>query len=234
MSYQNYDFVGVSTKPLPYVHDSFPAGQKLGTVKYCTMRSMHRGKDANRKNAVQMKSGQGIGGEIRELLDIKLPKLDLKPQKSFASTNCMNPRLHYGNINKQKAYCRLRGIHMGKMYTLNRAKTERRDYDEPESNLDPDSHNRSVSLTFLDMKQPESKTARESSTEEREYSFIETSESPWSRVRLRELDDESPIPGFKSRKIKNGRRLGNVVSSRRLQQLLDNEDTLDPYAFYMY
>lgn len=233
MSYQNYDFVGVSTKPLPYVHDSFPAGQKLGTVKYCTTRSMHRGKDANRKNAVQMKGGLASDGEMRELLDIKLPKLDLKPQRTFVSTNCMNPRLHYGNIYKQKAYCRLRGIPMGKMYALNRAKTERRD-EEDESHFDSDSRNKSLSLTFVDMKESESKTARENSCVEKDYSFLENSESPWSRVRLRELDDESPIPGFKSRKIKNGRRLGNVVSSRRLQQLLDNEDTLDPYSFYMY
>ncbi|CAC5409260.1 unnamed protein product [Mytilus coruscus] len=231
MSIQKYDFVGVSTTQLPYVHGNFPAGQKIGTAKYYTMRSVHRGKDASRKNAAGIKAGIASKNDSRQLVDLKLPTLDIKSQ-SQDTKNSMTPRLHYGNIYKQKAYFRLKGIPIRKMYTLNRAKTEK--FEEDDDSLNAESRNKSVSLTLLDLKEPESKTVNESNEEECEYSGLENCESPWTRVRLRELDDESPIPGFRSRNTKNGRKLGNIVSSRRLQQLLDNEDTLDPYSFYMY
>lgn len=231
MSIQKYDFVGVSTTQLPYVHGNFPAGQKIGTAKYYTMRSMQRSKDVSSKNTKGTKPGIASKGHTRQLLDLKLPALDIKSQ-SQDTINSMNPRLHYGNIYKQKAYFRLKGIPIRKMYTLNRAKTEK--YEEDDDSLNAESRNKSVSLTLLDLKEPESKPANESNEEENEYSGFDNCESPWTRSRLRELDDESPIPGFRSRNSKNGRKLGNIVSSRRLQQLLDNEDTLDPYSFYMY
>ncbi|VDI61102.1 Hypothetical predicted protein [Mytilus galloprovincialis] len=225
MSIQKYDFVGVSTTQLPYVHGNFPAGQKIGTAKYYTMRSMQR------RTKLGIASKGTSKGHTRQLVDLKLPALDIKSQ-SQDTINSMNPRLHYGNIYKQKAYFRLKGIPIRKMYTLNRAKTEK--YEEDDDSLNAESRNKSVSLTLLDLKEPESKPANESNEEENEYSGFDNCESPWTRSRLRELDDESPIPGFRSRNSKNGRKLGNIVSSRRLQQLLDNEDTLDPYSFYMY
>lgn len=231
MSFQKYDFVGVSTTQLPYVHDSFPASQKLGTIKYCTMRSMHRGKDASRKNAIGLKDGPVIKNDMKELVELKLPKLSINPE-SCVKKNLMSPRLPGGNINKQKAYFRLKGIPIRRMYTLNRTKTEK--YDEENNRLNNESKQKSVSLSFLELKPPESKASNESNADDSEYSLFDQCESPWTRVRLRELDSESPIPGFKARKIKNGRKLGNIVSSRRLQQLLDNEEALDPYSFYMY
>lgn len=228
MSFQNYDFVGVSTTQLPYVHDSFPAGQKLGTIRYCTMRSMHRGKDAKRKNELGLKDGLMINNNMKELVDLKLPKLDINVHET---KNLASPRFQGGHIYKQKAYFRLKGIPIRKMYTLNRTKTEKY---ETENRVTNETKKKSISLTLLDLKEPEHKTSNESNADDSEYSMLENLESPWTRVRLRELDGESPIPGFRSRQVKNGRKLGNIVSSKRLQQLLDNEETLDPYSFYMY
>lgn len=55
------------------------------------------------------------------------------------------------------------------------------------------------------------------------------------RSRLQEMDRESPVPGIlpdRKSKARKSRKLGNIVSSKRLQQLLDSEDPLDPDAFY--
>jgi hypothetical protein len=78
-------------------------------------------------------------------------------------------------------------------------------YDGENNRLNNESKQKSVSLSFLELKPPESKASNESNADDSEYSLFDQCESPWTRVRLRELDSESPIPGFKARKIKNGR-----------------------------
>ncbi|KAK3091352.1 hypothetical protein FSP39_019187 [Pinctada imbricata] len=249
MSSPRYDFVGVSSTQLPYVHDSFPAGPKVGTIRYYTMRSMHRGKDAERKNAISLQRSQSLRLENKEMINLKLPKLsfDLHHRQQPHDVQNTTGHINYtrktldlanttGNIYRQKAYFRLKGIALQQVYSLHRTKTDRfenthikRRHTINDTKKDPRRGKNFPSISRNENTPTESITGTEVSTES------DGCESPLRKSRLEEMDRESPVPGVRSlNKGKPGRKLGNIVSSRRLQQLLDNDDVIDPGAFYYY
>lgn len=229
MQFTNYDFVGNSSSQLPYVHDSFPAGPKLGTARYCTTRSMYRGRDAERKRDFSLQQ-MLIPKSEKEIMDIKLPKLNLdvdNPVNRKYRNLSVTPS---GNIYRQKAYYRLKGIRFDKLFSLNRNKSE-----EPKQEIKEEKQNKkAVSFASTTETKLPSVVSYTDSVLESETNKSDESEVQW-KSRLRELDRESPIPGIlRPKKSRQGRKLGNIVSSRRLQQLLDNEEALDAGAFYYY
>lgn len=220
-----YDFVGVSATQLPYIHDSFPPGSRISAVKYSTMRSVQRPKNTVYRAQLE---------PSRENLDLRLPQLQThrlggrrKIEQSVHSTT---------NVERQKAYFRLKGIPLHQVYSLYRAKTDRFDNNQktPKGLKNPsmsltsvwkDSTDVQNDLTNLDM----TETVSSRTSDYSEHGTLSR------KSRLQEMDRESPVPGLlpgRKSRARRSRKLGNIVSSKRLQQLLDSEDPLDPDAFY--
>ena len=246
MSSPRYDFVGVSSTQLPYVHDSFPAGPKVGTVRYYTMRSMHRGKDAERKNAFGLRRSQSLKVDNKQMADLKLPKLDFDTHHggNISQNSYHRKKVDIssttGNIYKQKAYFRSKGIPINQVYSLYRTKPDRLEHlnkkipratDLVKSKSPSMKHN----LKWLPPPPRLETTPTESVIETEDSYETDSRDSPLRKSRLEEMDRESPVPGvLPFKKSKHGRKLGNIVSSRRLQQLLDSSDPLDLGDFYYY
>lgn len=140
------------------------------------------------------------------------------------------------NVERQKAYFRLKGIPLNQVYSLYRAKTDRYEHDQRFHNGLKDISMSLTSLwkdpTILQNELTSLDMADTNSSRTSEYSeYVALSR----KSRLQEMDRESPVPGIlpgKKSKTRRSRKLGNIVSSKRLQQLLDSEDPLDPDAFY--
>lgn len=226
MSLPKYDFVGVSATQLPYVHDSFPAGSRISAVKYNTTRSVQRPRHGVHRGPRQYDKRQ---------LDLRLPQIQTHRPEGRGRPE--HPLPHgTTNVERQKAYFRLKGIPLHQVYSLYRAKTDRHEHGQrlpygiKNTNTSLTSLWRDPTLlqnelTSLDMVDTNSSRTSEYS----EYGAISR------KSRLQEMDRESPVPGvLPGRKSKNrkSRKLGNIVSSKRLQQLLDSDDPLDPDAFY--
>ena len=254
MANKGYDFVGVSSSQLPYVHESFPqAGHNMGTVRYYTMRSMYRGRDSERKRNVSLQSS--VRQDNKSLANVKLPGLELKVDHKI-HRNYLDPTLHpSGNIYRQKAFLKLNGIAINQIYSVNRAKKNEVVPSHGESRLSYRSKRQgrnsvlsnstgtsvatrtSFSTLRLDPITSSASAERKRSGPRPGTPNSEDSEDydPAHRSRLDEMDRQSPITGMKPKSKKKGRKLGNIVSSRRLQQILDNnEETLDPGAFFYY
>lgn len=255
MSGNNYDFVGISSSQLPYIHASFPA--TAAGPKYYTMRSVYRGRDADRKRDLSLRQSQAIGlkTDNKVIADLKLPTLDLEldiVQKPTSRVDPLNPLIHpSGNINKQKAYYKLKGIYLDKVYSVNRAKKTATDDrsstpTKPEGRLNRtvtrkssvSSRKSNATLPIVNFKLPSINSTSERFSETRTpgaHSVKSAGSSSEYRSKLRDMDREaSPIPGIKPKRIYRGRKLGNVVSSQRLHQLLAREDTLDPGSFFFF
>lgn len=226
MSLQKYDFVGVSATQLPYVHDSFPAGSRISAVKYNTMRSVQRSRNTLYRGPTE---------PSRNELDLRLPQIQSHRQGGRRKNGQTTSR-GTTNVERQKAYFRLKGIPLNQVYSLYRAKTDRYDHDQRFHNGLKDTNTSLTSLwkdpTILQNELTSLDMADTNSSRTSEYSeYVALSR----RSRLQEMDRESPVPGIlpgRKSKARKSRKLGNIVSSKRLQQLLDSEDPLDPDAFY--
>ncbi|OWF46497.1 uncharacterized protein LOC110455692 [Mizuhopecten yessoensis] len=254
MSGNNYDFVGISSSQLPYVHGSFPAA--AGGPKYYTMRSVYRGRDADRKRDLSFRQNQTVGlkTDNKVIADLKLSTLELELnnlQKRKSKKDTLKPIVNpSGNINKQKAYLKLKGIYVNQLYSVNRArksqdetgntkpiKTEDGPKWSKSRKLSISSRKSNATLPIVNFKLPSINTSSERFSETQgSYSVRSEGSNSEYRSRLREMDREaSPIPGIsKPKRSHRGRKLGNVVSSQRLQQLLDGDDSLDPGAFFFF
>lgn len=254
MAGNSYDFVGISSSQLPYVHASFPPAA-AGGPKYYTMRSVYRGRDADRKRDLTFRQNQAIGlkTDNKVIADLKLSTLELELnnlQKRKVKNDSLKPIVQpSGNINRQKAYYKLKGIYVNKVYTTNRA---RKDPDElgntkpnktesgpkwSKSNrkLSVSSRQSNATLPIVNFKLPSINTSSERFSETQAYSVRSEGSMSEYRSRLRDLDREaSPIPGIKPKRAHRGRKLGNVVSSQRLNQLLDGDENTDPGSFFFF
>lgn len=226
MSLQKYDFVGVSATQLPYVHDSFPAGSRISAVKYNTMRSVQRSRNTLYRGPTE---------PSRNEPDLRLPQIQTHRQGGRRKNGQTTSR-GTTNVERQKAYFRLKGIPLNQVYSLYRAKTDRYDHDQRFHNGLKDTSASLTSLwkdpTILQNELTSLDMADTNSSRTSEYSeYMALSR----KSRLQEMDRESPVPGIlpgRKSKARKSRKLGNIVSSKRLQQLLDSEDPLDPDAFY--
>jgi len=260
------DFVGVSTTQLPYVHDSFPSGGKVGTVRYYTMRSIPRDLDSDKTHSIinEKTPLKHIG---KQLADLKLPKIELDVKQPFGRRNYFDPSIHpSGNIYRQKAYYRLKGIPFNNVFSVHRARSIHDEDEEQEQTVNKKSkkkrakHKRKPSrnssgrrsnatfpmaaFKFPPNASPEkalSVSGRSPDkaltvTDARSVASDSSDESELHyKSRLREMDRDSPVLGIRTKKVRVGRKLGNIVSSKRLHQLLDHDDNPNIMGgFYFY
>ena len=191
----------------------------------------------------------------------KIPGLNVTPNRNtgHTSTRVKLPNLVFDNtplpprrnincsyISNHKTYLKLKGFQLSDVYSLNRHKIKK-----PNSNnIATDRSNKSQIKEYRqkDICSPDSITSlfhpdryttlhskkklkRENSSDVWKPYDPRTSRNPYFRS-LRELDDEIPIPGHVPRDDIHQKRLGRVITTTRMRELLTAEEPVIPRAFY--
>ena len=234
-------FLGISTPPIDtysspkgahkFVHERFPGAPHIrrnaSVISNCDT-NMH-----SRTQTSSQPSGQ-----------VKLPRLvfDNTPLLPRRNNNC-------SYISNHKAYLRMKGFKLNNVYSVKRHKSKSPDLagandrrgskekiskDSVHSN--PSSPESITALFHPDRKHEfygRNRFKKENSTDVWKPYDTTISRGPYVTVRsLKELDEEIAIPGHVPRIDLHQRRLGRVITSARMRELLSEEEPVIPRAFY--
>ena len=233
-------FLGISSPPIDtysspkgahsYVHERFPRAPHIrrnaSVISDCDTKMHSR----------TLTSSQSSG-------PVKLPKLvfDNTPLPPRRSNNC-------SYISNHKAYLRMKGFKLSDVYSVKRHKSnsprltcanDRRGSKEKisrDSGLSNPSSPESITALFHPDRKHESygrnRFKKDSPDLWKPYDTT-ASRGPYANVRsLKELDEEIPIPGHVPRIDLHQRRLGRVITSARMRELLSEKEPIIPRAFY--
>lgn len=221
-------YPGASTKCLPFIHSSFSPGPKPLTARSYTF--MHK----RGKTGIPMDKGHSDESGP-DVVCYGKPEVLHLPDIPLLSDERRSPR-RIGNsyIQKNKVCFRLKGINPSHVYSVNRI---RPNVSTPHRNgaecLTVNSQksslfmglNSSNSLNLaLDSIAKATLQGTFSDQLEREV-YLNGTVSPVSMALDLKLEQDCRhvIPALTPRKIRGGRRLGHVVSSRRLNDLIQND-----------
>ena len=232
-------FLGISTPPIDtysspkgargFVHERFPGAPRRRNA------SVMSNYDTNMPSKTQT-SSQTSG-------KVKLPRLvfDNTPLPPRRSNNC-------SYISNHKAYLRMKGFQLSNVYSVKRHKSKSPDFDGANKrsgskeklkdfgNSNPGPPECITALFHPDRKYEfygRNKFKKENSPDLWKPYDPKANRESYGPVRsLKELDEEIPIPGHVPRVDLHQRRLGRMITSARMRELLSEEEPVIPRAFY--
>ena len=223
-------FLGISPPPTigsgGFAYERFPTGVKLGSPRARRIDVSHD----KHSNTTDQSSSR-----------VKLPKLvfDNTPLPPRRNTNC-------SYISNHKTYLRLKGFRLSDVYSLNRHKINKPNISKKASGSSNKSKNKDyeqinigstecITSLFHPDRYTEfyskKKFKRENTSDVWKPYDPKTCRDPYYRS-LKELDEEIPIPGHVPRVDIHQKRLGRVITTERMRELLSEEEPIIPRAFY--
>ena len=211
-----------------FVHERFPSPRVRRNV---SMMSSYETHSPARNLASEQSSGK-----------VKLPKLvfDNTPLPPRRNINC-------SYISNHKAYLRTKGFQLSDVYSVNRHRPKRpsisNNYIKSGSKRNKNSSvghqhfgsSDSVTNLFHPDRNYEfyngKKLKHDKSSDLWKPYDPRSNREPYIRS-LRELDEEIPIPGYVPRDDIHHKRLGRVITSERMRELLSEEEPVIPRGFY--
>ena len=236
--------VGSQSVRLPVLLDSFKPALPVGTARYNTMKSVYRGKDEERKRQVSLQRTTELKPDNKEMAEMKFPEIVMDKTPAIPANKRL-PDLSPRYITIFKNKLKMKGFDYFEIHQRNRQQKESPKRTVLQNFQFSKKHKRkSKSLNDLSKIQHKKEVELNASVALRDRieqdsaydsTIVDENEESEMEKRIREMvEGYSETPGQKKKLPKTGRRLGNIVSSHRLNQLLSSDSPLRMENFYNY